>query len=268
VDTAPPRESPFYEPLPVEPVASGDALAPARTEGRRRERFAALVEVLLCSGVPTQLLIGQALALGGWRPFTEAGVPQAGPLFALALIDTLVLLLLIVVLQRARGESMRGLLLGDRSIGREAWFGLAIVPALFLAVGVTVLVLRRLFPWLHNVASNPFEQLIRTPRDAGLFSVVAIVAGGLREEVQRAFLLRRFSTHLGGPAVGLAVVSVAFGAGHLAQGFDAAVATGLLGLAWGVMYLRRGSAVGPIVSHAGYNGTQVLQLLLVRSVPL
>jgi membrane protease YdiL (CAAX protease family) len=163
---------------------------------------------------------------------------------------------------------MRALLLGGRSVGREAWFGLAIVPALFLAVGVTVLSLRLLFPWLHNVASNPFEQLIRTPRDAGLFSVVAIVAGGLREEVQRAFLLRRFSTHLGGPAVGLAVVSVAFGAGHLVQGFDAAVATGLLGLAWGVMYLRRGSAIGPIVSHAGYNGTQVLQLLLVRSMPL
>ena len=72
----------------------------------------------------------------------------------------------------------------------------------------------------------------------------------------------------GGPAVGLAVVSIAFGAGHVIQGFDAAVATGMLGFVWGLIYLRRGSAVGPIVSHALYNGAQVLQLMLVRSVPL
>ena len=51
------------------------------------------------------------------------------------------------------------------------------------------------------------------------------------------------------------------------QGLDAAVATGLLGLAWGFMYLRRGSAVAPIVSHAGYNTTQLLQLMLVRALP-
>jgi uncharacterized protein len=267
VETAPSTESPFYEPAGAR-LSREDTLETGGVEGPRGERAGALLEVLLCSGVPTQLLIGQVLALGGWSPFNQTGVPQAGPLFALALIDTLVLLALIAALQRARGETMGGLLLGGRSIRREAWFGVALVPALFLAVGVTVLTLRRLFPWLHNVPANPFEQLIRTPRDAGLFSIVAIVAGGLREEVQRAFLLRRFSTHLGGPAVGLAVVSIGFGAGHMVQGFDAAVATGMLGFVWGLMYLRRGSAVAPIVSHALYNGTQVLQLMLVRSVPL
>ena len=172
------------------------------------------------------------------------------------------------VFQWARGETMRGLLLGGRAVRSEAWLGLALVPALFVGVGLTIAVLRRLMPWLHNVPANPFELLVRTPLDAGLFSIVAIVAGGVREEVQRAFLLRRFSTHLGGPAVGLAIVSLAFGAGHVVQGFDAAIATALLGLAWGAMYLRRGSAIAPIVSHAGYNGTQILQLMLVRSLTL
>jgi uncharacterized protein len=266
VETAPSHDTPFYEPAPAADLPDVEAAAPSRSDGPPRERLTALVEVLLCSGLPTQLVIGQALALAGWSPFSAAGVPQAVPLFALALLDTLVLLVLIAALLRARGETMRGLLLGGRSIGREAWVGITLVPALFLAVGVTLLALRRLLPWLHNVPANPFEQLIRTPRDAGLFSVVAIVAGGLREEVQRAFLLRRFSTHLGGPAAGLAVTSVAFGAGHIVQGLDAAVATGLLGLAWGLMYLRRRSAVGPIVSHAAYNGTQVLQLMLLRTV--
>ena len=40
---------------------------------------------------------------------------------------------------------MRGLLLGGRSVRREAWLGVALVPALFLAVGVTMLTLRRCF---------------------------------------------------------------------------------------------------------------------------
>jgi membrane protease YdiL (CAAX protease family) len=255
----------FYDPVPAPNEQTIDHV---RVDGARRERLAALLEVVLCSGVPTQLAIGQALALGGWRPFSASGVPQAGPLFVLALTDTLVLLLLIGLFQRARGETMHGLLLGGRPARTEAWLGLAMVPALFVGVGLTIAILRRLLPWLHNVPANPFELLVRTPLEAGLFSIVAIVAGGVREEVQRAFLLRRFSTHLGGPAVGLTIVSLAFGAGHIVQGLDAAVATALLGLAWGAMYLRRGSAVAPIVSHAGYNGTQILQLMLVRGLAL
>jgi membrane protease YdiL (CAAX protease family) len=265
VSTAPPHDPPFYDPVPPPGEQTFDQ---ARVDGPRRDRLTALFEVMLCSGVPTQLAIGQALALAGWRPFTASGVPQAGPLFALALADTLVLVLLIWLFQWARGETMQGLLIGGRTIRSEAWLGLALVPVLFVGVGLTIVALRRLLPWLHNVPTNPFELLVQTPLDAGLFSVVAIVGGGVREEVQRAFLLRRFSTHLGGPAIGLAIVSLAFGAGHVVQGLDAAVATSLLGFAWGVTYLRRGSAVAPIVSHAGYNGAQIAQLMLVRSLPL
>jgi membrane protease YdiL (CAAX protease family) len=230
--------------------------------------LAAAFEVMLCSGLPSQLVISQLLALAGWPAFTAAGIPQAAPIFVLAIADTVVLIVLIAALQHARGETLQGLLIADRGIAREAWLGIALVPALFLAVGVLLLVLRRIVPSLHNVPANPFEQLMRTPLDTGLFTVVAVVGGGLREEIQRAFLLRRFSTHLGGPAVGLAVVSFAFGAGHMLQGVDAAIATGLLGLAWGIMYLRRGSAVAPIISHAGYNGIQVAQLMVVRSLGL
>ena len=43
------------------------------------------------------------------------------------------------------------------------------------------------------------------------------------------------------------------------QGWDASIATGLLGLTWGWIYLRRRSVVAPIVSHAGYNAAQILQ---------
>jgi membrane protease YdiL (CAAX protease family) len=57
---------------------------------------------------------------------------------------------------------------------------------------------------------------------------------------------------------------VAFGAGHLLQGADAALATGLLGAFWGVVYLWRRSCVAPMVSHAGFDLIQILQFLVVR----
>jgi membrane protease YdiL (CAAX protease family) len=103
---------------------------------------------------------------------------------------------------------------------------------------------------------------------AGLwtFLFVAVVAGGVREELQRAFLLHRFRTSLGGPAVGLVATSVAFGLGHTLQGWDAAVVTGALGALWAAMYLGRGSAVAPIVSHGLFNSAELLRASLLRGL--
>ena len=83
-----------------------------------------------------------------------------------------------------------------------------------------------------------------------MFAVVAIVAGGVREELQRAFLLHRFEQHLGGAGVGVFVLSIAFGLAHFLQGWDAAIVTGTLGAFWALIYVRRRSSVAPIVSHA------------------
>jgi hypothetical protein len=95
-----------------------------------------------------------------------------------------------------------------------------------------------------------------------LFALAVVVAGGIREEIQRAFLLHRFEVWLGGRTVGVIVASAAFGAGHLVQGVDAVIATGLLGAFWGVVYLRRRSVVAPMVSHAGFDLLQIGQFLL------
>jgi membrane protease YdiL (CAAX protease family) len=122
---------------------------------------------------------------------------------------------------------------------------------------------QRWAPSLHTVAQNPHEQMLGRPRDIWLFALVSIVAGGIREETQRAFLLHRFEVWLGGGTVGLVVTSVAFGFGHLIQGVDAAVATALLGAFWGMVYLRRRSTVAPMVSHAGFDLLQIVQVIAV-----
>ena len=66
----------------------------------------AVAEVLLCSSLPTQLLIGQMLAAAGLDPPDgRAGQLSLPFAFALSLIDTVVLIALMVVLTRAHGES-------------------------------------------------------------------------------------------------------------------------------------------------------------------
>ena len=218
-------------------------------------------QVLICSGIPTQLLVAQILALAGVGPFGQQATLNATWVFAVAMADTVLLTGLIVLLLRANGESVRDVLVGRQRPLPEAGLGLvSVVPVLLVAAAV-LLAARAVAPWLHNVPDNPLAGLLQSPRDAWLFGVVALVAGGLREELQRAFLITRFEQHLGGARVGLLVTSTAFGLAHLIQGFDAALATGTLGLVWGAMYLWRRSTIAPIVSHGGFNGLEIVRYL-------
>jgi membrane protease YdiL (CAAX protease family) len=226
-------------------------------------RLRAIAEALLCSSVPTQLLIAAALRTAGWTAFDESGQLSLPFVFTLSVADTLVLIALMAALTLARGERISDLWWGTRPIGKEIALGAMLIPVVFLMVVVLLNLLMALAPWLHNVPTNPLEQMAGTAGGAVLLAVVAILAGGVREELQRAFLLRRFEQHLGGRMVGLVVLSIAFGLGHIVQGFDAVITTGLLGSFWAALYLRRGSAVAPVISHAGFNTLEVVRVALL-----
>ena len=135
--------------------------------------------------------------------------------------------------------------------------GVLAMPAIFALVIAVQLSIRVFAPHLHNVPVNPFESLLGSPLQMAAFLALVVVAGGVREEIQRAFLLHRFEQRLGGGGVGLAVTSLAFGLGHTLQGWDAAIVTGLLGAFWASTYLARRSAVSNITSHALFNIVQV-----------
>jgi len=237
-----------------------------------RKRATAILEILLCSSVPTQLAIGALLRLAGIRSTDPAGHLSLTFVLTLSLLDTALLIVMMVLLMHAHGESARatwmGTPAGERATPvphawREALIGLLTVPLVFLGVGILLNTIRLFAPSLHNVPSNPLEQLATTPGQAALFSLVAILAGGLREELQRAFMLRRFEQYLGGAVVGVWVISIAFGLGHLMQGWDAVVTTGTLGAFWAWIYLRRRSSIAPIVSHAGFNSLEILRLAVL-----
>jgi membrane protease YdiL (CAAX protease family) len=245
---------------PTGEVPSAPPVPSLPPEPSTAARILAAFEVLICSDFPTQIVVSQMLVAFGLRP-SPGGALSIEFIVLLSLIDSIALIGLMVLFLRAHGERPRDVFLGRAPVRREIKQGL---PLIFIAIAIALVVLlsiQAVAPWLHSVAENPLGTLIRSPRDAWLFALVVIVAGGVREELQRAFLLHRFEGFLGGPIVGVIVTSVAFGAGHVVQGYDAMIATGLLGAFWGVIYLKRRSVVAPMVSHAGFDLLQILQFL-------
>lgn len=221
-------------------------------------RWQSLLEVVLCSGFPTQLALGGLAVLIGLQPTTGDGGLSLGFVAALSAADTVLLLGLVLWFLRLRGESPRQLFLGSRSVAGEIRLGLLLTPLVVVFMSGTIFWLRQLLPDLLTVPENPFAALAHSPSGAFALLLVAMVAGGLREEMQRAFLLHRFRANLGGAATGLVVTSAAFGIGHLVQGWDAVIVTASLGAFWGALFLARGSIAAAVTSHALANGAQVL----------
>jgi membrane protease YdiL (CAAX protease family) len=201
----------------------------------------------------------------GYGPYVSPGQLRVGFVVGVSLVDAVLLVGLVFLFLRAHGESPREVIVGNRSVAGEISVGIPLTFATIAIAGGALLAIQRLAPTLHTVPNNPLQGLLTSPRNAWMFAIVVIVAGGVREEIQRAFLLHRFEQWLGGGTVGIVVTSVAFGLGHLQlQGVDAAIAIGLIGAFWGVIYLKRRSAIAPIVSHAGFDLLQIAQFLVVK----
>ncbi|TAK19133.1 MAG: CPBP family intramembrane metalloprotease [Acidobacteria bacterium] len=229
-------------------------------------RFASAVQVLVCCGqLPTQTLIVVLLSLAGMTPPSNDQIPLRF-FAALTLIDTAVVTFMMWTFLRASNESPRAVFFGARNLKKEILLGLASVPAVLVGTGLLVGVLRLAVPALHNVKISPFDSFTDSALKTIVFLTCAIVAGGVREELQRGFLLHRFEQKLGGMWVGLVLYSLVFGLGHAMQGWDIALATGSLGFFWGYLYIRRRSVAAAMVSHAGFNASEVLIQLLAKTL--
>jgi CAAX protease family protein len=228
------------------------------------QRLSALLEVTLCSGFPSQLFLIGILTGLGMQFKTAAGDLSPTFIFTLSLIDTVVVVGLVIFFLKAHRESPRQVLLGPTRLWYEALLGILLTPAVFMLVVLILAVILTFAPSLHNVPRNPLEDMLQNRHDAVIFAFVVMIAGGVREELQRGFILHRFDQYLGGGIVGVIVFSAVFGLGHLDQGIDAAVATGTLGALWGTVYLVRRSVVAPMVSHGAFNLAQLVKYIALR----
>jgi membrane protease YdiL (CAAX protease family) len=222
----------------------------------------ALVQIILCSGLPTQLALQFVLTAVGIEAPTTTKEWSLGYVAGVLVADTALVVGLILLFLRASGETPRNVFLGRRSVAWEWSVGISLVPAAFIVIAAINVIVQRYAPTLHQ-PQNPFQPLVQTPYGMIIFTSLSILAGGVREEMQRAFALHRF-TQMGIPYVGLIVFSVAFGVGHLVQGWDAAIMTGSLGALWGFVYLRRGSIVAPAVCHGAFDAIEVIAFGLLR----
>lgn len=257
--------SPATFPVPA------DSLAPAAEPAGaalRLPRWMAALQVVLVCGVPTQVVILAALIVGTNVRVFEGAQPTLEFFAISSLLDTAAIALLIKLFLSMSGETSHEVFVGAKPVRAEILRGLLLLPVVFPGVIAIVLLIRSIAPSLHNVPESPLEAFMRSPIETGIFLFVVVLAGGVREELQRAFILHRFEQRLGGMRVGLAIFTLTFGLLHIYEGYDVAVAIGALGLVWGLLYLRRRSAVMAMVNHAGFNAAQVLQAVLARSLSL
>jgi len=218
------------------------------------ERLLAFFEILLV-GVSGYLFIPVLFVLSGVSQ--EQLLEDTRYLFAVMVLEASYTLLLIVLLLRVRGEAASSIGWSLSRPRKEFLIGLFAVPLLFCCTLLVGLVFRAFFPQYVS-STNPLLELIQTPTDLLFFVISSIYVGGIKEEVQRAFILVRFEKYLGGIAVGLAVWSLFFGYGHVIQGVDNAIGAGFLGLLFGLLFVWRRNLIAPILSHALFDITTLM----------
>ena len=249
--------------LPGAPVAAPIVAVRARPLAK----WLAILEVLAVSGIPTQLLVFIVLWFtSNINAFDEAGQLSLEFVAIGLLLDTALIALMIRVFLALNGEDSRDVFIGQRRVVGEVLRGLAWLPVVLIAVTALALALRAILPGLHTVEENPYARFMQTPVEGVVFGIVVILSGGVKEELQRGFILSRFEQSLGGMRLGLIITTLVFGLLHYPQGADGAIVIGLLGLFWGLLYARRRSAVMAMTNHAAFDSAQVLQYVLVKAL--
>jgi membrane protease YdiL (CAAX protease family) len=220
------------------------------------DRLLAFFEVLMLSGIISSVLASLIFA-GLYRKNTDLIAANAKILVSFILLESALTFLFLFVILKAHRETISGL--GLRWIHWKSNFfiGLAVAPCLLLINAFIALIFRNFLP-NYYLEKNPLTEGIQTPFQLGLFILAALIAGGIKEELQRAFIIRRFRRYLGGAGLGLLLWSFAFGAGHYVQGVQGIVTATIYGLIFGLLYLIRGSLIGPIVAHGTYDTLALL----------
>lgn len=219
------------------------------------DRFQSAVEVILCTDLLATLVFQGAFFFLGYRP--QLILHSSRLLATFVICNSLFVLTTIALILRHRRESWRTVIGADFQWQREVVIGLCLIPVLLLATALAELFFRTLFPEMVT-EQNPLLSLIKTPRDVFWFLLMVSFSGGVKEEIQRAFVLRRFEKYLGGIYTGLTLFTFYFGAAHYMQGWDNAVGAGLLGLVFGLAYIWRQNLLVPLVAHTLYDWIVIL----------
>jgi membrane protease YdiL (CAAX protease family) len=229
-------------------------LTPPRT--RWIDRLQAFIEILLLSGLISSFVAGLIFsAILGKR--VNALDTDATIVTTFLLAEAVLTFFLLAAVMKAHRESIGSLGLQWNRWKSYFLLGLGLVP-FFFAINIVVAFIFRAYIPDYYFETNPLTEIIQTPQHLILFILSALIAGGIKEELQRAFILNRFRRYLGGAWLGLVLWSLAFGAAHYVQGAQGITIAALYGLVFGIIYLMTGSLIAPIVAHGVYDTLALL----------
>ena len=171
---------------------------------------------------------------------------------AFLLLESTVSFFILAILLKMHRENMRDLGIHRRQWKTHAALGLMLVPFLFLINGLLTFVFKNYFPKYYT-ERNPLTENIHSLEQLVLLIIAALIAGGIKEELQRAFILNRFRRYLGGATIGLLLWSLAFGVGHYVQGVQGVFLATIYGFLFGLVYLLSGNLIAPIIAHGAYD---------------
>ncbi len=220
------------------------------------DRIQALAEVFLLSGLMSSFLAALPfVAIGSNK--SELLISDVRFMAVFLLLESCITFLLLALILKLHRESIRSIGWQWSRWKSNLFLGLALVPVLFMINALVSFALRTYLPEYYT-ERNPLIEIIHTPQQLALLIFSALVAGGIKEELQRAFILNKFRRYLGGAGVGLILWSLAFGAGHYVQGVQGIFIATVYGLIFGLIYLLSGNLIAPIVAHSAYDTLALL----------
>lgn len=170
------------------------------------------------------------------------------PVVAIAIVlHDLTLTALALYLVWRNGDGLAAVGWQRRGIAREVFVGAALFIPLFFAVAMIESLLH--VAGLPEPPSPPPFLLPHSGADYAVAVALLVVVAVSEETVFRGYLLLRLSQATGSRVAAIAASSVLFALGHAYQGSLGVVAVGVIGLAFALVYLWRGSLVAPMVMH-------------------
>jgi membrane protease YdiL (CAAX protease family) len=220
-------------------------------------RIQAVFEIIMVSGIVSSFVVSMVFAAIFGRNRLRMIEMDVGSFVTYQVFEAAVTFLILLIIMKARRETLSGLGLRLQRWKTNVLLGVLAAPCLVVVSSAAGMIFQLFLP-RYALDKNPLMEMIHSPRQLALFIVAAILCGGVKEELQRAFILRRFQDRLGGAKAGLIIWSLVFGAGHYVQGVQGVFAATILGLVFGALYLMRGNLILPVTAHAVYNTLALL----------
>lgn len=207
-----------------------------------------------------------ALVLGGfaYRPRALIGAAHqvSGQSFFVALTARdLCLLGLALLIVLSDGQRPRQLGLGGGRTGRELLFGVLVLGGTYAVHLLAALPLSAIAFALGGgqaevaARSGFLRQLVGWAEQVSVWEIPLFMglAGAFEEVVFRGLLVTRLKCLVGRWWPALVLSAALFGLGHLEEGTLAAFQTAILGIWFGIVFLRRRRLESVIVAHAAFN---------------